>query len=213
MDGPRFFVALENGTMAVRVGTLSRRPPKRAKETSMRRRVTVLVAVLGGMVPLQVAAQATGMPSYNAPYRAFQRSELGGVFSFPEGGGTAFEGVYRYASGKFDIGLRGGFFAPGSGAKTVLLAGAEARQRVITHTVDFPLDGALMVGAGANVVSGGSALIIPVGLSLGRRIDPQGSTVSIVPYVQPTFAFIVGDFRSDLVFGFGVGADFRLSRV
>jgi len=153
------------------------------------------------------------MPSFNAPYRAFQRSELGGVFSFPEGGGTAFEGVYRYASGKFDIGLRGGFFAPGSGAKTVLLAGAEARQRVITHTVDFPLDGALMVGAGANVVSGGSALIIPVGLSLGRRIDPQGSTVSIVPYVQPTFAFIVGDFPSDLVFGFGVGADFRLSRV
>src|SRR2546430_10294534 len=41
----------------------------------------------------------------------------------------------------------------------------------------------------------------------------QGSTVSIVPYVQPTFAFIVGDFPSDLVFGFGVGADFRLSRV
>src|SRR5947207_11590897 len=70
-----------------------------------------------------------------------------------------------------------------------------------------------MVGAGANLVSGGSALIIPAGLSLGRRIDPQGSTVSIVPYVQPTFAFIVGDFPSDLVFGFGVGADFRLSRV
>src|SRR2546422_471721 len=158
-------------------------------------------------------AQATGMPSYNAPYRAFQRSELGGVFSFPEGGGTAFEGVYRYASGKFDIGLRGGFFDPGSGFKTVVLAGVEARQRVITHTLDFPLDGALMVGAGANLVSGGSALIIPAGLSLGRRIDPQGSTVSIVPYVQPTFAFIVGDFPSDLVFGFGVGADFRLSRV
>ena len=180
----------------------------------MRREVAVLVAVLaGGASPQSAGAQATGMPSFNAPYRAFQRSELGGVFSFPEGGGTAFEGVYRYASGKFDIGLRGGFFAPGSGAKTVLLAGAEARQRVITHTADFPLDGALMVGAGANVVSGGSALIIPVGLSLGRRIDPQGSTVSIVPYVQPTFAFIIGDFPSDLVFGFGVGADFRLSRV
>jgi len=100
-----------------------------------------------------------------------------------------------------------------SGASTVVLAGVEARERVITHTVDFPLDGALMVGAGANLVSGGSALIIPAGLSLGRRIDPRGSTVSIVPYVQPTFAFIVGDFPSDLVFGFGVGADFRLSRV
>jgi len=180
----------------------------------MRRAPAVLVAVLAGMGFSSAAwAQATGKPSFNAPYRAFQRSELGGVFSFPEGGGTGFEGVYRYASGKFDIGLRGGFFSPGGGANTVVLAGVEARQRVITHTVDFPLDGALMVGAGANLVSGGSALIIPAGLSLGRRIDPQGSTVSIVPYVQPTFAFIVGDFPSDLVFGFGVGADFRLSRV
>src|SRR5881409_2325350 len=124
----------------------------------MRREVAVLVAALAGAAPPRGAeAQATGMPSYNAPYRAFQRSELGGVFSFPEGGGTAFEGVYRYASGKFDIGLRGGFFDPGSGFKTVVLAGVEARQRVITHTVDFPLDGALMVGAGANLVSGGSA--------------------------------------------------------
>src|SRR2546429_9536200 len=101
----------------------------------MRREVAVLVAVLtGGASPQSAGAQATGMQSFNAPYRAFQRSELGGVFSFPEGGGTAFEGVYRYASGKFDIGLRGGFFAPGSGAKTVLLAGAEARQRVITRS-------------------------------------------------------------------------------
>jgi len=31
--------------------------------------------------------------------------------------------------------------------------------------------------------------------------------------VQPTVAFIVGDFPSDLVFGFGVGVDFRLSKV
>src|SRR5256886_16541818 len=92
----------------------------------MRREVAVLVAVLaGGASPQSAGAQATGMPSFNAPYRAFQRSELGGVFSFPEGGGTAFEGVYRYASGKFDIGLRGGFFGPGSGAKTVVLRSEE----------------------------------------------------------------------------------------
>src|SRR5947208_8607278 len=165
----------------------------------MRREVAVLVAALAGAAPPRGAeAQATGMPSYNAPYRAFQRSELGGVFRFPEGGGTGFEGVYRYASGKFDIGLRGGFFSPGGGANTVVLAGVEARQRVITHTVDFPLDGALMVGAGANLVSGGSALIIPAGLSLGRRIDPQGSTVSIVPYVQRTFGGILGDLPARL---------------
>ncbi len=148
----------------------------------MRRRVAVLVVVLGGMVPLQVGAQATGMPSYNAPYRAFQRSELGAVFSFPDGGGTGFEGMYRYARGTLDIGLRGGIFDPS--------------------------------GAGTGLVSGGSTLFVPVGLSLGRRVDPRGSTVSIVPYVQPTVSFVAGSNRtSALEFGFGVGADFRLSRV
>jgi len=154
------------------------------------------------------------MPSYNAPYRAFQRSELGAVFSFPNGGGTGFEGAYRYASGTLDIGLRGGIFDPSGAGKAVLLVGVEARERVITHTIDFPLDGAIVFGAGAGLVSGGSTLFVPVGLSLGRRVDPRGSTVSIVPYVQPTVSFVAGSGRtSALEFGFGVGADFRLSRV
>ena len=179
----------------------------------MRRHSTLLITGLLAILAGGLRAQATGMPSFNAPYRAFQRSEFGGVLSFPDGGGTGFEGVYRYASGKFDIGLRGGFFDPGGTASTVVLAGIEARERVITHTIDFPLDGAIVFGAGADLVSGGSELNIPVGLSLGRRIDPQGSTVSIVPYVQPTLAFIVGDQPSDLIFAFGIGADFRLSRV
>ena len=38
-------------------------------------------------------AQATGTPSFNAPYRAFERSEVGVVISFPDGGSTAFEGL------------------------------------------------------------------------------------------------------------------------
>jgi len=179
----------------------------------MRRRVAVLVVVLGGMVPLQVGAQATGMPSYNAPYRAFQRSELGAVFSFPNGGGTGFEGAYRYASGTLDIGLRGGIFDPSGAGKAVLLVGAEARERVITHTIDFPLDGAIVFGAGAGLVSGGSTLYVPVGLSLGRRVDPRGSTVSIVPYVQPTVSFVAGSGRtSALEFGFRADAEAKLQR-
>ncbi len=167
----------------------------------MRSNEAFLIAAALTVVATTAVAQATGMPSFNAPYRAFQRSEFGGVLSFPDGGGTGFEGVYRYASGKFDIGLRGGFFDPGGTASTVVLVGIEARERVITHTIDFPLDGAIVFGAGADLVS------------VGRRIDPQGSTVSIVPYVQPTLAFIVGDQPSDLIFAFGIGADFRLSRV
>jgi hypothetical protein len=178
----------------------------------MHRRLTsqVLAALLAGATT--IAAQATGTPTFNAPYRAFTRSEIGLLLSFPNGGGTAFEGAYRFASGKFDLGFKGGLFSPGGTAKTVLLAGVEARERVLTHTIDFPLDGALVLGVGGNFVSGNSTLIVPVGLSLGRRIDPQGSQVSIVPYVQPTM-FLTADGGSNVNFTLGLGADFRLSRV
>ena len=98
----------------------------------------LVVAAVAGVAPV-ARAQATGMPSFNAPYRAFQRSELGAVFSFPNGGGTGFEGAYRYASGTLDVGLRGGIFDPPGSGKAVLLAGLEARERVITHTIDFRL--------------------------------------------------------------------------
>lgn len=156
-----------------------------------------------------VRAQATGTPSYNAPYRAFERSEIGLVISFPNGGSTAFEGVYRMSSRRFDVGFRAGFLdTPGD---AILLVGAEGRQRVITHSTDFPLDGALIVGIGGRFVSGNSLLLIPVGLSLGRRIDVEGSQVSIVPYVQPTVTIAING-GSDVLFALGLGADFRLTR-
>src|SRR3989442_15655745 len=105
----------------------------------MGREVALLVvAAVAGVAPV-ARAQATGMPSFNAPYRAFQRSELGAVFSFPNGGGTGFEGMNRYASGTLDLGLRGGIFDPSGAGKAVLLVGGGARERVLTHTIDFPL--------------------------------------------------------------------------
>jgi hypothetical protein len=158
-----------------------------------------------------LTAQATGTTTFNAPYRAFSNSEFGVLVSFPDGGGTAFEGAYRVSSGRFDIGFKGGILAPGGGANSILLLGVEGRERVLSHNEDFPLDGALIIGAGANLVSGASALIIPVGLSLGRRIDLQDSPVSIVPYVQPT-AFFIADGGGHVDFDLGLGADFRLTR-
>jgi hypothetical protein len=155
------------------------------------------------------AAQATGMPSYNAPYRAFKSSEIGVSLSFPEGGATGFEGVYRRASGGFDLGFRAGILDPDAGDAALLL-GAEARQRVVTHTEDFPLDGALIVGIGGQFSSGNNFAIIPIGLSLGRRVDPKDSKISIVPYVQPTGTIVAGN-GSDFFFSLGLGADFRLS--
>ena len=176
----------------------------------MRRPLSLFVLV-SALAVSQAAAQATGMPTFNAPYRAFSRSEIGVVFSFPNGGGTGIEGAYRMSSGKFDLGFKGGVFMPGGGASTILLVGTEARQRVLSHTVDFPLDGALVLGIGGAFSSGNSTLFVPVGLSLGRRIDPEGSSVSIVPYVQPTGTLVAGSGTSNFLFTLGLGADFRLT--
>lgn len=170
--------------------------------------VGATLATAGGA--RRAAAQATGLPTFNAPYRAFTRSELGAAVTFPDGGGTAFEGAYRMSSGKFDLGFRAGIFTPSGNGDASMLLGAEARQRVVTHTEDFPLDGALILGVGGQLSSGTSALIVPIGLSLGRRIDPKDSKISIVPYVQPT-GFLVASDNSDFLFALGLGADFRLT--
>ena len=179
------------------------------------RRDTALLALANLLGAASVsAAQATGTTTFNAPYRAFVRSEIGVSLSFPNGGGTALEGAYRIASHGFDLGFKAGIFTPSGAGDTELLLGAEARQRVITHTIDFPLDGAVIVGMGGNFVSGASQLIVPVGLSLGRRVDPRGSTVSIVPYVQPTMYVLAGSVVTNHVrFALGLGGDFRLSHV
>jgi hypothetical protein len=176
---------------------------------NMRRWLPVVVS-LGFILPAGAAAQATGTTTFNAPYRAFTNSEFGVLISFPNGGGTAFEGVYRVSSDRFDIGFKGGLFDPSGAGSAQLLVGTEARERVLSHSQDFPLDGALILGVGAHFVSGNSELIVPVGLSLGRRLDTQ-SDVSIVPYVQPTM-FLTVNHGSDVLFALGLGSDFRLSR-
>jgi len=176
------------------------------------RRSNLMVLVIGLMVPAGAQAQATGMPSFNAPYRAFAKSEFGAAVSFP-GGGTGLEGMYRFAFQEFDVGLRGGAFFPTGGGTAILLAGVEGRGRVITHSEQFPLDGALILGLGGNFQSGNSVLIVPAGLSLGRRLDVEGSQVSIVPYVQPTMFLISGGGATNVRFDLGIGGDFRLSKV
>jgi hypothetical protein len=165
----------------------------------------------------RAGAQETGMPSYNAPYRAFASHEFGGTLSFPEGEGLALEGQYKFGTRTWDIGIRGGFFDPDGPGDTRILLGASFRNRVITHSPDFPLDGAVILGAGAQLVSDQSVLIIPGGLSLGRRLNVEDSEVSIVPYVQPTVFLTFADrpatgLDTELNFALGLGGDFRLSR-
>ena len=177
----------------------------------MSRRSSVLTVVALLLAAGSAAAQETGTPTFWAPFRAFDRHELGGTIAFPDPG-TAFEGFYGFGSGKLDIGLRGGFYNPGESGDTRILVGVHGRQRVITHSDDFPIDGAVVLGIGAQLVSDNSVLLIPGGLSLGRRFEFEGSDVSIVPYVQPSI-FLAFNGGTDVLFAFGLGADFRLSRV
>ncbi len=172
--------------------------------------VLSLLVAYGG----SAEAQATGTTAFNAPYRAFDAHEFGGTLSFPDdGGGVAAEGLYGFGSGKFDIGLRGGVWDPSAG-DAIFMAGVNVRQRVLDHSEQFPLDGAVVFGLGAQFIEDATTVIIPVGLSMGRRLDVEDSEVSIVPYVQPTAFLTEGQNRDlDLHFALGIGGDFRLSRM
>ncbi len=176
------------------------------------RRSAVLSILLSAGLAGSALAQVTGTPSFDAPYRAFARHEFGGTVSFPSGGGTGLEGQYRFGYQTFDVGLRGGIFDPGGLGSTVALVGVSARDRVVTHTEEFPLDGAVVVGLGANFVSGANVVIIPAGLSLGRRIDIKNSPVSVVPYAEPVLFLTAGNGNTNVNFAFGFGGDFRLSK-
>jgi len=170
-------------------------------------RKLVLVSVLAVLGGARVEAQTVGTPVYMAPYRAFTKSELGATLSGPGNGAWALEGAYRYGSDRFDIGIRAGILSWNDG--TAVLAGADVRFRVIDHTKNFPLDGALTAGIGGQIgdVSVG---YIPIGLSLGRRIELDGG-VSFVPYLQPVLVPIFGD-NSDLGLALGLGVDFKISK-
>lgn len=175
----------------------------------MHRMPVVPLAVLAILLAAPLSAQTLGTPVFQAPYRAFDRTELGASFSDP-GRGVAIEGHYRFAVRNADIGLRAGLRDNDPGDSQLLL-GAEWRQRTLAHSEDFPLDGSLTLGVGARLGGGNSSMLVPVGFSLGRRIAIEDSDVELTPYLHPVLALVVGD-NSDLVFGLGLGMDIRLSR-
>lgn len=175
------------------------------------RPIAALVLCCAAAPVADAAAQTLGTPVFQAPYRAFQRMELGGSFSDP-GRGIVIEGHYRFASGpKYDFGLLAGLRDNDPG-DSQLLIGGDFRTLVLPHSVDFPLDGALTVGVGAALGGGSSSVLIPVGLSLGRRIAIENSQVELTPFLHPVAALAFGDSNTDLIFGLGLGLNARLSR-
>jgi opacity protein-like surface antigen len=169
------------------------------------------VALLAGVAGTSVA-QETGTPIFKAPYRAFTSHEIGVSLSDPgEGVSLALEGFYRYGQGANDFSLRGGFAdLNGSGGTRVLLGG-DFRTQVVSYSESFPLDGSLTLGLGANVGDGRDHYYVPIGVSLGRRFDVEGSNTTFVPYAHPVIVPTFGGGDSDVNFALGLGVDIRFS--
>jgi len=180
----------------------------------MRRNVCggiLVLALLGGAAGTS-AAQETGTPIFKAPYRAFTSHELGVSLSDPgEGVSLALEGFYRYGKDANDFSLRGGFADLNGSGGTRLLVGGDFRTQVVSYSESFPLDGSLTLGVGANVGDGPDAYYIPVGVSLGRRFELEGSSTTFVPYAHPVVVPKFGGGDSEVDFALGLGVDIRFS--
>jgi hypothetical protein len=147
---------------------------------------------------------------YSAPYRAFASHELGLSLSAPPGADIGIEGFYGFASGRYDGGLRLGYLDRGARDGAVVVGG-RFRTRLLTHSEDFPLDGALTVGVGG-AFNGGTTVRIPVGFSLGRRFNNSSSGISFVPYLHPVLIPTFRESNSEFGVALGLGLDMRLGR-
>jgi opacity protein-like surface antigen len=171
----------------------------------------LVLALLAGAAG-RSAAQETGTPIFKAPYRAFTSHEFGVSLSDPgEGISLALEGFYRYGKDANDFSIRGGFADLNGSGGTRLLLGGDFRTQVLSYSESFPLDGSLTLGVGANVGDGPDAYYIPVGISLGRRFDLEGSNTTFVPYLHPVIVPTFGGGDSQVNFALGLGVDIRFS--
>lgn len=171
----------------------------------------LVLALLAGAAG-RSAAQETGTPIFKAPYRAFTSHEFGVSLSDPgEGISLALEGFYRYGKDANDFSIRGGFADLNGSGGTRLLVGGDFRTQVLSYSESFPLDGSLTLGVGANVGDGPDAYYIPVGISLGRRFELEGSNTTFVPYAHPVIVPTFGGGDSHVNFALGLGVDIRFS--
>jgi hypothetical protein len=172
----------------------------------------ILVFALVGGISETSVAQETGTPVFKAPYREFENHEFGASVSDPGTGiDFALEGFYRYGQGPHDFSLRGGFADGEGNIDTKILLGGDFRTRVVTYSESFPLDGSLTLGLGTSIGDGPDRFFVPVGISLGRRFDLEGSNTTFVPYLHPVIIPTFGSGDDDVNFALGLGVDIRFS--
>jgi hypothetical protein len=175
----------------------------------MRRRLYggITVLALLGLPATEAFAQETGTPVFKAPYRAFEQHEFGASLSDPgEGAGIALEGFYRFGKERNDFSVRAGF-ADSDADDNSFLIGGDFRTQVVNYSENFPLDGALTIGFGGIFgTEQEDVFLLPVGISLGRRFDIEGSSTTFVPYAHPNLVPVFGG-GDDLQFTLGLGVD------
>jgi opacity protein-like surface antigen len=174
----------------------------------------ILIVTLAAFGAAEASAQETGTPIFKAPYRAFEQHEFGASLSDPGSGVRyALEGFYRYGYKQFDVSVRGGWAKlSGPGGGTRYLLGGDLRTRVLDASEKIPVDGALTLGFGGNVGTGTDAYYLPVGISLGRRFNLEGSQTTFVPYAHPVIIPTFGGGDSRVDFALGLGVDIRFAR-
>jgi hypothetical protein len=156
--------------------------------------------------PGAVAAQSTALPTFHAPARAFAVSETGFTLSRPGGDVTGLELRLGTALDEADLQLRGGYIdVSGDGGDWAI--GLEGRVPVLGRA-SSPLDGALILGIGRIFADGGGQTVVPLGLSLGRRLVLDRNNFVITPYAQPTVIFV-----DDEIFTVGLGLDVKIGSV
>jgi Outer membrane protein beta-barrel domain len=170
--------------------------------------VTALLAVWAG----ELRAQETGTPVFKAPYRAFTSYEFGATLSDPgDAADFALEGFYNFGRDNNDFGIQAGMADGAGDLETRILLGADFRTRIFSYSESFPLDGALTVGFGTNMGDGPDLFYLPVGVSLGRRFELEGSKTSFTPYANPVIVPTFGGGDDDVNFALGLGVDMRFS--
>ena len=167
--------------------------------------VATVLALAGVFVETQ--AQVTLLPAFNAPDRAFAEREFGGAVSFVTGG-TGFEGLFGIGLDKIDVSFRGGIVDPDFGDAQIRF-GAAGKAQVLEADEDIPVDASAVVGVGVVLSDGSNGIVIPGGLSVGRRFEIEDG-LSILVYGQPTIFLTAGDPGTDLSFAFGFGGDLRI---
>lgn len=170
---------------------------------------------VAGALALAAASPALGQhwdtPTFFAPR---PHDDLGVYAIKPEVGDWGVVGIWRQSAG-INLGIRGGI-GGGSGDRTVLI-GAEL-YGPITLEGAAPLALSWVTGIGASF-DGVTSLRIPVGVSVGAALGPEGGAV-LTPYIHPRAALDISTFEradgsedtdTDFDVDVDVGADLELA--